>query len=86
VRGLGLFNGIELVRSRRTLEPAAAAVDQVIAEMKARHRILLSSEGPHHNVLKIKPPAPFSAGDCDRFLAALDEILSGLPPDIGYRE
>ncbi|WP_411033731.1 aminotransferase class III-fold pyridoxal phosphate-dependent enzyme [Shinella sp. BYT-45] len=78
VRGHGLFNGIELVRDRKTLEPAAEELDLVIAEMKQRHRILLSSEGPHHNVLKVKPPAPFSAEDCDRFLAALDETLAAL--------
>ncbi|WP_437437234.1 aminotransferase class III-fold pyridoxal phosphate-dependent enzyme [Shinella daejeonensis] len=75
VRGYGLFNGIELVRDRETLEPAARELDLVITGMKERHHILLSSEGPHHNVLKIKPPAPFSAGDCDRFLNALDDVL-----------
>ena len=46
--------------------------------MKRKHRILLSSEGPHNNVLKVKPPAPFSVEDCDRFLAALDETLAAL--------
>ncbi|TXI12621.1 MAG: aminotransferase class III-fold pyridoxal phosphate-dependent enzyme [Rhizobium sp.] len=76
VRGHGLFNGVELVRSHATLEPAAAELDFVIAEMKRKHHILLSSEGPHHNVLKVKPPAPFSAEDCDRFLDALDDTLS----------
>jgi 4-aminobutyrate aminotransferase-like enzyme/Ser/Thr protein kinase RdoA (MazF antagonist) len=78
VRGHGLFNGIELVRDRETLEPAARELDFVIAEMKRRYRILLSSEGPHHNVLKVKPPAPFSAEDCDYFLNALDETLASL--------
>ncbi len=78
VRGHGLFNGIELVRDRQTREPAAAELDLVIAEMKHRHRILLSSEGPHHNVLKIKPPAPFGEAECDRFLAALDDVLGRL--------
>ena len=78
VRGYGLFNGIELVRDRNTLEPAAAELDAVIARMKRKHHILLSSEGPLHNVLKVKPPAPFSAEDCDRFLAALDETLTDL--------
>ncbi|MBD9373680.1 aminotransferase class III-fold pyridoxal phosphate-dependent enzyme [Rhizobium sp. ARZ01] len=78
VRGHGLFNGIELVRDRQTLEPAAQELDHVIAEMKHKHRILLSSEGPHHNVLKVKPPAPFSTEDCDYFLNALGDTLSSL--------
>ena len=76
VRGLGLFNGIELVRDRQTLEPAAAETDAVIAAMKRDHHILLSSEGPHHNVLKIKPPAAFSMNNCETFLAALDDVLA----------
>ncbi|MDB5556436.1 MAG: 4-aminobutyrate transaminase [Rhizobium sp.] len=76
VRGHGLFIGIELVHDRKTLEPAADALDFVVAEMKRRHHILLSSEGPLHNVLKIKPPAPFGNEDCDRFLTALDEVLT----------
>ncbi|MBL0375443.1 4-aminobutyrate aminotransferase, partial [Rhizobium sp. KVB221] len=76
VRGHGLFIGIELVHDRGSLEPAADAVDFVLAEMKHRHHILLSSEGPLYNVLKIKPPAPFSNDDCDRFLTALDEVLT----------
>ncbi|MBK5568343.1 aminotransferase class III-fold pyridoxal phosphate-dependent enzyme [Ensifer sp. SSB1] len=78
VRGHGLFNGIELVRNRETQEPAARELDFVIGEMKRKHHILLSSEGPHHNVLKVKPPAPFSAEDCDRFLDALDDTLQRL--------
>jgi 4-aminobutyrate aminotransferase-like enzyme/Ser/Thr protein kinase RdoA (MazF antagonist) len=76
VRGLGLFNGIELVRNRHTLEPAGQETDAVIAVMKRDHHILLSSEGPYHNVLKIKPPAAFSMEDCDRFLAALAATLT----------
>lgn len=76
VRGMGLFNGIELVRNRETLKPAPEVVEHVIGAMKRDHHILLSSEGPHHNVLKIKPPAAFSAQDCARFLSALDQVLS----------
>lgn len=78
VRGYGLFNGIELVRDRRSLEPASEELAVLITEMKRRHRILLSSEGPHHNVLKIKPPAPFSNDDCDTFLDAFDDTLTRL--------
>ena len=45
--------------------------------MKAK-QILLSSEGPYHNVLKIKPPIVFSADNCDEFLEKLDVTLREL--------
>jgi 4-aminobutyrate aminotransferase-like enzyme len=78
VRGSGLFIGIELVHDRETLPPAADALARVIGQMKDRHRILLSSEGPFHNVVKIKPPAAFSATDCATFLDAFDLVLSDI--------
>ena len=31
--------------------------------------ILLSTEGPHHNVLKLKPPMVFAREDVDLFMA-----------------
>jgi 4-aminobutyrate aminotransferase-like enzyme len=77
VRGHGLFLGVELVRDRVTLEPAAAELTRVVEAMKAK-RILLSTEGPHHNVLKIKPPIVFSSDNCDEFLTALDDVLAAL--------
>ncbi|MBO6893090.1 MAG: aminotransferase class III-fold pyridoxal phosphate-dependent enzyme [Roseibium sp.] len=75
VRGQGLFIGIELVRDRATLEPADTELEFVIRGMKQRHGILLSSEGPHNNVLKIKPPAQFGDAECDLFLEALADML-----------
>lgn len=75
VRGMGLFNGTEFVKSRKTLEPAAHELNTVIAAMKREHGILLSSEGPLHNVLKIKPPVVFNKLNCEQFLAALDDVL-----------
>jgi len=77
VRGHGLFIGIELVRDRNSLEPATDGARRVVEAMKARH-ILLSTDGPFDNVLKIKPPMVFSAAHCDRFLAALDDVLTGM--------
>ncbi len=60
-----------------TLEPAAAEASRVIDEMKARG-FLLSTDGPLHNVLKIKPPMVIQAHDVDEMLEALDEVLSVL--------
>jgi 4-aminobutyrate aminotransferase-like enzyme len=75
VRGLGLFLGIELVRDRETLEPAGLEADLVANRMRDRG-ILISTDGPHHNVLKIKPPLVFDESDADRLVSALDEILA----------
>ena len=58
VRGLGLFIGIELVQDRQTKRPAATEATYIVERMKD-HGILLSIDGPLHNVLKLKPPIVF---------------------------
>ena len=37
--------------------------------------ILLSADGPDHNVIKIKPPLPFSLADAERLVRELDAVL-----------
>jgi 4-aminobutyrate aminotransferase-like enzyme/Ser/Thr protein kinase RdoA (MazF antagonist) len=77
VRGQGLFLGIELVRDRGTQEPAAEEATALIQRL--RHRgILLSTDGPLHNVLKIKPPMVLTEGDIDRTARELDRGLGEL--------
>ncbi len=75
VRGLGLFLGVELVRDRSSLEPAAPEATYVVNRLRDRG-VLLSTDGPLHNVLKIKPPLPFSAADADRLVSVLRDVLS----------
>ncbi len=75
VRGLGLFIGVEFVRRRDTLEPAESEAAQVVELMKERG-VLLSTDGPFHNVIKIKPPLVFSRADADFLLSRLDSVLS----------
>ncbi len=74
VRGLGMFLGIELVRDRASLEPAAAQADYVANRLRARG-VLLSTEGPLHNVLKMKPPLAFGRKDADVLVETLEGIL-----------
>jgi len=74
VRGLGLFIGVELVRDRETQEPATDEAAWIINEMKERG-ILLSTDGPYENVLKIKPPLVFTWDDADRVVDQLDAVL-----------
>jgi 4-aminobutyrate aminotransferase-like enzyme len=81
VRGLGLFLGIELVRDRGTLEPAAVQAGYIVNRMRDRG-ILVSTDGPLHNVIKIKPPLPFNPEDADRLVETLAAVLREDPAQI----
>jgi 4-aminobutyrate aminotransferase-like enzyme len=74
VRGLGLFVGVELVLDRDTLEPAPAQADHLVDRMKERG-ILVSTDGPFHNVIKIKPPLVFTEANADLLVTTMDKIL-----------
>jgi 4-aminobutyrate aminotransferase-like enzyme len=74
VRGHGLFIGVELVHDRETLEPATREAADLVERMKDRG-VLLSTDGPLHNVIKIKPPLIFSRADADSLVAALEAEL-----------
>ena len=74
VRGSGLFLGVELVRNRETLEPAGAEASYVSNRMR-EIGILLGTDGPYHNVVKIRPPMPFNDEDADLLVGALDRVL-----------
>lgn len=45
--------------------------------MKEEH-IILSLDGPHNNVLKLKPPLVFTTENVDRVVSVLDHILTEL--------
>jgi 4-aminobutyrate aminotransferase-like enzyme len=75
VRGLGLFIGIELVRDPETRESAPAQAAYIANRLRERG-ILLSTDGPLHNVLKIKPPLVFDMADADFLVATLDGVLA----------
>jgi 4-aminobutyrate aminotransferase-like enzyme/Ser/Thr protein kinase RdoA (MazF antagonist) len=74
VRGSGLFLGLELVRDRTTLEPATDEAGYVADRLRERG-VLTGTDGPFHNVLKVRPPLIFSEGDADLFVQRLDEVL-----------
>src|SRR5262249_2686841 len=75
VRGSGMFLGVELVRNRDTREPATQEADELVNKMR-EHGILLGTDGPFHNVIKIRPPMPFSTSDADRLIATFDDTVS----------
>jgi 4-aminobutyrate aminotransferase-like enzyme len=75
VRGFGLFIGVELVLNPTTLEPATKETAYVIERMRDLG-ILISSDGPFDNVLKIKPPLGFRQENVDSFIRTFETILS----------
>ena len=75
VRGRGLFLGFELVKDRETKEPAAEEAAKIVDMMRGRG-VLLSTDGPHHNVIKIKPPTTLTEKDIDYALMHMDEVFS----------
>jgi 4-aminobutyrate aminotransferase-like enzyme len=77
VRGSGLFLGVELVRDHETLEPADHETSYVANRMRERG-VLIGTDGPLHNVLKIRPPMPFNSQDAEILIEQLDETLAEL--------
>jgi 4-aminobutyrate aminotransferase-like enzyme len=78
VRGAGLFLGVELVRNRGTLEPAADEASYVVNRLRERG-ILTGTDGPHHNVIKLRPPLIFTKDDADFFTRVFDDVLGEDP-------
>jgi 4-aminobutyrate aminotransferase-like enzyme len=78
VRGSGFFLGIELVLDHSTREPATAIAGQIVERMR-QLGVLIGSDGPFHNVLKIRPPMVFQRRDADVLLAALEVAFRSLP-------
>ncbi len=74
VRGEGLFLGIELVKDHDTLEPATEVAGLVANDMR-ENGVLISTDGPFDNVLKIKPPMAFGLTEADVMADALDAAL-----------
>jgi 4-aminobutyrate aminotransferase-like enzyme/Ser/Thr protein kinase RdoA (MazF antagonist) len=73
VRGQGLFLGIELVDDQ--LKPLADQTNYLANRMKD-HGILMSTDGPDHNVLKIKPPIVFTLENAKELLSYLRRIFA----------
>ena len=74
VRGEGLFIGIELVKDRETKEPAEHEATYLVNRMR-RLGILLSTDGPFHNVVKIKPPMCLEKKDVDDCIKYMNRVF-----------
>lgn len=76
IRGPGLMIGIELVRDRKTKEPAVAETRRFVDE--GLKRGVLFGEGGYSgmmNIVKIKPPLVISEPQVERVLDVFEEVL-----------
>jgi len=78
VRGSGLFLGLDLITNRETRAPATAQANYVVNRLRD-HGILAGTDGPHHNVLKLRPPLIFTDFDAGLFTSTLSSILAEAP-------
>ncbi len=74
VRGEGLFLGVELVTDPVRKTHARMQTKYLVNRLKETG-ILSSSDGPYHNVIKIKPPMCFSRKDAQLYMNAFERIL-----------
>ena len=78
VRGSGLFLGIELVRDRELRTPAPDEATWIVNRMRALG-VLSGTDGPHHNVIKLRGPMPLAKADADRIVETLHQALKEFP-------
>lgn len=74
VRGPGLFLGFELVDDPTTLAPSERKATYLSNRMRELG-VLMSTDGPFHNVLKIKPPIVFDKMDADFLIEMLERVM-----------
>jgi 4-aminobutyrate aminotransferase len=77
VRGLGLMQGLELVKDRETKEPAPQTVAKVFEETK-RQRVLIGKGGLYGNVIRTGLMLNSTRDHVDEMIAALDAGFASL--------
>lgn len=77
VRGRGLMIGLELVRDRKTKEPAVREAKALRAALRERG-VLAGVGGMMANVLRIQPPLSITADECARACDLLDQAFAAL--------
>ncbi len=75
VRGMGLMQGLELVKNRKTKEPAPEAANQVM-ELCRSNGLLVGKGGLFGNVLRISPPLTIGKAEADEATRILDKAFA----------
>lgn len=74
VHGNGLYQGLEFVLDRETLEPATAETTRICDRM-LELGVIIQPTGDRQNILKIKPPLCLDRAGADFFVDGLDRVV-----------
>ncbi len=74
IRGSGLNLGIDIVKNPQSKEADTELAGQIVNRLREKE-ILIGTDGPFDNVLKIKPPMCFTKENVDFFIEKLEQIL-----------
>jgi len=77
VRGMGLVMGVELVKDKKTKEPAADLTRKLI-DLAAELGLLIGSVGVFGNVIRVAPPLVISEDEANESLDIFERALSRL--------
>ncbi|UCD26845.1 MAG: aminotransferase class III-fold pyridoxal phosphate-dependent enzyme, partial [Candidatus Bathyarchaeota archaeon] len=80
-RGFGLFLGIEFVKDQDTLEPYTKLAEHVKNRLR-ENGILVGTDGPYENVIKIKPPMCFNKSNAKQLVEELGIAINTRPNNI----
>jgi len=75
VRGMGLMQGLELVKDRKTKEPAPEATNQFMERCRS-NGLLIGKGGLYGNVIRLSPPLNIGQSDVDEAISLMDKSLS----------
>jgi 4-aminobutyrate aminotransferase-like enzyme len=75
VRGLGLMLGIDLVKDRSSKEPATERAGRVVERCRELG-VLMGTDGPYDNVIKLRPGLIFSQANADHLMDVLTQAFA----------
>ena len=75
VRGMGLMQAFELVKDRKTKEPATELTGALLERLRT-NGLIVGKGGLYANVIRMSPPMNIPKADIDTALAAIDKSLA----------
>ena len=77
VRGMGLMQALELVKDRKTKEPAPQETNRLLDEAR-KAGLIIGKGGLYGNVIRMSPPLNISKADVDEAIRMLDTALTAV--------